>query len=79
MTGGRLCGFNQNYKSKNCDDILKIIPEEVHVTGNVYDIIEAYLKNKNKHFKILKKNMKIILTNLEIKMKKKKKNFSMKN
>ena len=33
---GRVCAFNQNYKSKSCDDILKIIPEELNVKGNVY-------------------------------------------
>ena len=26
---GRVCAFNQYYKSKSCDDILKIISEEV--------------------------------------------------
>ena len=24
IKGGRVCSFNQNYKSKNCDDVLKI-------------------------------------------------------
>ena len=44
--GGRVCAFNQYYKSKTSDDILKIISEEVNVKGNVYDIIEAYMKKK---------------------------------
>ena len=29
--GGRVCAFNQCYKSKNSDDILKIISEELNV------------------------------------------------
>ena len=42
--GGRVCAFNQYYKSKHCDDILKIISKEGSVRGNVYDIIEAYME-----------------------------------
>ena len=53
--GGRLCAFILNYKSKICDDILKIIPEELNVKGNFYDIIESYLEYKNKHFKTYEK------------------------
>ena len=53
IKGGRVCAFNQYYKSKICDDILKIIPKELKVEGNVYDII-GYMKNKNKHLKIVK-------------------------
>ena len=48
---GRVCAFNQYYKSeKICDDILKIISEKINVEGNFYDIIEAYLNFKNQHF-----------------------------
>ena len=47
---GRVCAFNQYYKSKNCDEILEIISEELNVKGKNYDIIEAYLNYKNKHF-----------------------------
>ena len=50
--GGRVCAFNQYYESKTSDDILKLISEELNVKGNIYDIIEAYLNYKNKHFKI---------------------------
>ena len=53
--GGCVCAFNQYYKSKSCDDILKIISEELCVKGNDYDIIEAYMEYKNKHFKIFEK------------------------
>ena len=48
IKAGRVCAFNQYYKSKLRDDILKII-------GNIYDITEAYLNDKNKHFKIFEK------------------------
>ena len=53
--GGRVCAFNQCYKSKSCDDNLKIISEELNVKGNVYDIIEGYMNYKNKHYKIFEK------------------------
>ena len=55
LKGGRVCVFNQYYKSKVCDDILKIISKELCVKGNIYDIIEENLKYKNKHFKIFEK------------------------
>ena len=55
IKGGRVCAFNQYYKSKHCDDILKIINRELAVKGTVYDIIDAYMEYKNKHFKIFEK------------------------
>ena len=33
---------------------LKVSSEELKVEGNVYDIIEAYMKNKNEHLEIVK-------------------------
>ena len=42
--GGRVCAFNQNYKSKNCDDFIKIISQELEVKGNIYDKVEDYMK-----------------------------------
>ena len=39
--GGGVCAFEQYYKSKHCDDILKIISKEKNIKGNVYDKIEA--------------------------------------
>ena len=35
IKGGRVCAFNQYYKSKICDDILKIISEELNVKRNI--------------------------------------------
>ena len=55
IKGGRVCAFNQYYKSKHCDDILKIINKKLTVKGTVYDTIEAYMEYKNKHFKIFEK------------------------
>ena len=52
---GRVCAFNHYYSSKFCDNILKIISEELNVKGNIYYIIEAYLSYKNKHLKIYEK------------------------
>ena len=55
IKGGRVCSFNQYYKSKHCDDILNIINKELAVKGTVYDTIEAYMEYKNKYFKIFEK------------------------
>ena len=55
IKGGRVCAFNQYYKSKHCDDILEIIKKELGVIGTVYNTIEAYMEYKNKHFKIFEK------------------------
>ena len=55
IKGGRVCAFNQYYKSKHCDDILEILKKELDVMGNVYNTIEAYIEYKNKHFKIFEK------------------------
>ena len=52
---GRVCAFNQYYKSKICDDILNIISKELNVDGNTYEKIEAYMNYKNEHFKIFEK------------------------
>ena len=55
IKAGRVCAFNQNYRSKICYDDLKILSKELDVKGNVYDIIEAYMKYKNEHSKIIYK------------------------
>ena len=55
IKGGRVCAFNQYYKSKHCDDILKIINKELAVKGSVYDTIEAYMEDKNKRLKLFEK------------------------
>ena len=56
IKGGRVCAFNQYCKSKHCDEILKIINKELAVKGTVYDTIEAYTEDKNKHFIIFEKD-----------------------
>ena len=59
--GGRVCAYgNEYYKSKKCDDILKIMSEELNVKGNVYDNIEAYMNYTNKHYKIFEKEYESI-------------------
>ena len=45
IKGARVCVFNQYYRSKICDDVLKILSKELYVKRNVYDVIEAYMKN----------------------------------
>ena len=52
IKGGRVCSFKQYFKSKFCDNILKIISEELNVKGKNFDTIELYLKYKNKLFVI---------------------------
>ena len=53
--GGRVCAFNQYYKSKSCDEVLKIISKELCVKENDYDNIEAYMEYKNIDFHIFEK------------------------
>ena len=55
IKGRRVCSFNSYYKSKISHDILKIISKELKSEGNVYDIIEVYMKYKNEHLKIIEK------------------------
>ena len=55
VKGRRVCGFNQYYKSKICDEILKIISEELNVNGIIYDFIEGCLEYKNKNLRIYEK------------------------
>ena len=55
IKGGRVCAFNQYYESKICDDIIKIISKELCDKGNTYQIIEEYLKYKNKHYEIFER------------------------
>ena len=79
IKGGRVCAFNQYYKSKHFEDIKKIISKFLDVEGTVYEIFEEYLKYKRNIITFLKKNMKINLMIIEMKMKKIKKNTSIKN
>ena len=44
--GGRVCAFNQFYKSETSDDV---------VERNIFVIIEAYSKKKNKHLENIQK------------------------
>ena len=66
IKGGRVCSFNHYYRSKICDDVLKILSEELNVKRHVYDIIEAYVKYENHHLKIIKKYMKVNITSMHI-------------
>ena len=52
---GRVCAFNQDYKSKHFDDIKKIISKELCVKGSTYGIFDEYLKYKKKHYEIFEK------------------------
>ena len=49
-----MCFYSKFNRSKNCDEVLKILSEKLNVKGNVYDIIEPYMKYKNHHLKIIK-------------------------
>ena len=77
IKGRRVCVSNQYYKSKICDDILKIISDELNVNCVIYDLIEAYLEYQNKYLEICTKNMKVKLTIKKMRKKNKKKNLSM--
>ena len=55
IRGGRVCSFNQYYKSDHYNDIVKILSKELGVKGNIYDIIEEYLRYKKKHYEKFEK------------------------
>ena len=52
---GRVCAFNQYYKSKHFDDIKKFLSEELCVKGSTNEIFEEYSKYKKKHYKKFEK------------------------
>ena len=55
IKGGRVCSFYQYYKSNHYNDIRRILSKELGVKGNIYDIIEEYLRYKNKFYDIYEK------------------------
>ena len=55
IKGGRVCAFNQYYKSNQYNDIKRILSKELCVKGNIYDIIEVYLRYKKKYYDIYEK------------------------
>ena len=56
IKGGRVCAFNQYYKSNHYYDIKRILAKELGIrNGNIYDIIEEYLRYKKKFYDIYKK------------------------
>ena len=55
IKSGRVCSFNQYYKSKICGNVLKIISEALGVKGSVSDNIEAYYIYKKNQYEIFKK------------------------
>ena len=54
IKGGQVCAFFQYYVSNICDEVIKVLSEELNVKRNVYHIIEAYIKYKNIHSKIIR-------------------------
>ena len=55
VKGGRVCAFNQYYKSNHFEDIKNIISKFLNVKGDIYEIFEEYLKYKKKHYDIFEK------------------------
>ena len=56
IKGGQVCAFNQYYKSDHYKDIKRILAKELgNRNGNIYDIIEEYLRYKKKYYDIYKK------------------------
>ena len=66
--GGRVCAFNQYYKSKHCDNNLKIIAKELDVKGNVYDFVERYINYKNRFLKVFEREFEKILMITDMKL-----------
>ena len=63
LEGERVCAFNQYYKSKICGDVLKFLPGELKVERVVFNIIEADMKYKNDHSKIITEEYEIKFDN----------------
>ena len=61
IKGGRVCAFNQHYKSKHFDDIKRTLSKELDVNkdANIYEVIEGYLKYKKKYYDKFKKEYEI--------------------
>ena len=56
IKGGRVCAFNQYYKSDHYYDIKKILAKELGVrNGNFYVIIEEDLRYKKKYYDVYEK------------------------
>ena len=56
IKGGKVCAFNQYYKSNHYNDIKRILSKELGIrNGNIYDIIEEYLRYKKRYYDIYEK------------------------
>ena len=57
IKGGRVCAFNQYYKSDHYNDIKRILSKELGVPkdANIYEVIEEYLRYKKKNYEIYEK------------------------
>ena len=57
IKGGRVCAFNQYYKSDHYNDIKRILAKEFEFEEdeNICEIIEEYLKYKKKYYDIFEK------------------------
>ena len=57
IKGGRVCAFNQYYKSNHYNDIKRNLSKEFEFEedANIYEIIEEYLKYKKKYYDVYKK------------------------
>ena len=57
IKGGRVCAFNQYYKSNHYNDIKRILAKEFEFEEdeNIYENIEKYLKYKKKYYDIYEK------------------------
>ena len=55
--GGRVCAFNQYYKSNHYNDIERILKKELGVPEdiNIYEVLEEYLRYKKKYYDIYEK------------------------
>ena len=79
IKGGRVCAFNQHYKSDHYNDIKRILSKELGVKGNIYDIIEEYLRYKKKYYDIYEKEYESQFNDYRLENEEDKKNTSMKN
>ena len=79
IKGGRVCAFNQNYKSKHFDDIKRILSEELGVKGKIYDIIEEYLRYKKKQYERFEKEYENQFNDYRLEIEEDKEKYNNKN
>ena len=66
VKSGRCVASNQYYKSNSSDDVFDIIPTELKFVAKICENLARYFEYINEHKRILKKNKRQDLKNIEL-------------